>query len=103
MLTHPVNVGRQGEHPTEKPVPLMMELVELYSNAGQTISDPFMGSGTCGVACARMGRGFVGIEQNERWFDLACRRIEEAQRQADLFITTPEPVLKQADIFEASA
>lgn len=78
VFTHCVNQDRQGEHPTEKPVPLMVELVELYSDAGQTICDPFMGSGSTGVACVRTGRRFVGIEMNPRWFDLSCRRIEAA-------------------------
>jgi site-specific DNA-methyltransferase (adenine-specific) len=49
------------------------------------VCDPFMGSGTTGVACARLGRRFIGIEIEPKYFDIACRRIEEAQRQADLF------------------
>lgn len=91
VYTHCVNTGRQGEHPTEKPVPLMMEMVADFTQAEQLVCDPFMGSGTTGVACARMGRRFVGIEQNERWFELSCRRIEEAYRQPRLFA---EPVAK---------
>lgn len=70
-------------HPNEKPVSLMHHLV---SKAPGTILDPFMGSGTTGVACARLGRRFIGIEIEQRYFDIACRRIEQAQRQADLFI-----------------
>lgn len=85
VYTHCVNTGRQGEHPTEKPVPLMMDLVQDFTQPGQSICDPFMGSGTTGVACVALGRAFIGIEQNERWFDLACRRIEEAYRQPRLF------------------
>lgn len=91
IYTHCVNQGRQGEHPTEKPVPLMMEIVADFTRPGETVCDPFMGSGTTGVACAKSGRSFVGIEQNERWFDLSCRRIEEAYRQPRLF---SEPVAK---------
>jgi site-specific DNA-methyltransferase (adenine-specific) len=91
IYTHCVNQGRQGEHPTEKPVPLMMEIVADFTRPGETICDPFMGSGTTGVACAKSGRSFVGIEQNERWFDLSCRRIEEAYRQPRLF---SEPIAK---------
>jgi len=91
VYTHCVNQGRQGEHPTEKPVPLMMEIVADFTRPGETVCDPFMGSGTTGVACAKSGRGFVGIEQNERWFDLSCRRIEDAYRQPRLFA---EPVAK---------
>ena len=59
-----------------------------------TILDPFMGSGTTGVACARLGRKFIGIEIEPRYFDIACRRIEEASKQADLFID-PAPQPKQ--------
>lgn len=91
VYTHCVNQGRQGEHPTEKPVPLMMEIVADFTRPGETVCDPFMGSGTTGVACAKSGRAFVGIEQNERWFDLSCRRIEEAYRQPKLFA---EPIAK---------
>lgn len=86
VFTHPVNVGRHGGHPTEKPVPLMMDLVSLYTDPGAVVLDPFMGSGTTGVACAKLGRRFIGIEQNPEFFELACRRIEQAYRQADLFV-----------------
>jgi len=72
------------QHMTQKPLALMRELVGLFSNVGDLVLDPFMGSGTTGVACAIHGRGFIGIEREERHFDTACRRIEEAQRQAPL-------------------
>ena len=55
----------------------------------KSILDPFMGSGTTGVACARLGRRFIGIEIEERYFDIACRRIEAAQAQKDLFVHAP--------------
>lgn len=99
---YPVNTGRQGEHPTEKPLPLMMELVALYTDPGQTILDPFMGSGTTGVACIRQGRAFIGIEQKERWFELACHRIQQAHDQADMFIPRA-PKRIEPDMFEANA
>lgn len=85
VYTHCVNTNRQGEHPTEKPVPLMMELVADFTQAGETVCDPFLGSGTTGVACTLLGRKFIGIEQNPQWFDLACRRIEAAYKQPRLF------------------
>lgn len=56
VFEHCVNVGRHGEHPTEKPVPLMLDLVSLYTQPSETVLDPFMGSGTTGVACAKLGR-----------------------------------------------
>lgn len=99
MFTHLTNSAeRTGEHPTEKPVPLMRELVGLFSNEGQTICDPFMGSGTTGVAAIRMGRKFIGIELNETYFDLACRRAEAALKQADLFVAVPKLVKQEAFI-----
>jgi DNA modification methylase len=75
-----------GDHETQKPVPLMEHYIGNSSEAGQTILDPFMGSGTTGVAAVQMGRKFIGIERDERYFDIACKRIEDAQRQGDMFI-----------------
>ena len=85
--------GEAHEHPTQKPLTLMKELVGLYTNPGDTVMDPMMGSGTTGVACAMMGRKFIGIEQQEKWYDVACKRIKEAQKQADLFV--PQTTAKQ--------
>lgn len=69
-----------------KPTRLMELVVSDYSRPGEVVCDPFMGAGTTGVACHKTGRDFIGIEIDEPTFDLACRRIEQAQRQADLFI-----------------
>jgi site-specific DNA-methyltransferase (adenine-specific) len=91
IYTHCVNTGRQGEHPTEKPVPLMVEMVADFTQPADTICDPFMGSGTTGVACVRMGRQFVGIEQDPKWFDLSCRRISDELRRPRLAL---EPIAK---------
>lgn len=77
--------GRANEHPTQKPIRLMSELVSLFSSEGQVVCDPFMGSGTTGVACLGLGRRFVGIELNRKYFDLACERLEAAQSQGRLF------------------
>jgi len=73
---------RERFHPTEKPVGLM--LILLDKTPGGTILDPFMGSGTTGVACANLGRSFIGIERESRYFEIACRRIEDSQRQMRL-------------------
>jgi len=70
-------------HPTEKPVGLMEML--LVKTPGEWICDPFMGSGTTGVACMNLGRSFIGIEREPKYFDIACRRIEDAQRQGRMF------------------
>jgi DNA modification methylase len=71
------------EHPTQKPVPLMEWCIGQAGDP-QSILDPFMGSGTTGVACANLGRAFIGIEREPKYFDIACRRIEDAQRQGRL-------------------
>lgn len=73
------------EHPTQKPDALMKWCLEFVPNA-QTILDPFMGSGTTGVAAVQMGRDFIGIEREPKYFDIACKRIDDAQRQKDLFV-----------------
>lgn len=77
--------GEERDHPTQKPAELMAWCLNFLPDA-QTVLDPFMGSGTTGVAAVQMGRKFIGIEREERYFEIACRRIEEAQRQGDLFI-----------------
>lgn len=78
------------EHPTQKPVALMKWCIEQCKSNPQTILDPFMGSGTTGVAAVQMGRKFIGIEREPKYFDIACRRIEDAQKQVDMF-TACEP------------
>ena len=83
--------GWDREHPTEKPIALMRWCVEKAGKAW-SILDPFMGSGTTGVAAVQMGRAFVGIEQDAKYFDIACRRIEQAYAQRPLF--EPEPQRK---------
>lgn len=84
---HTANVR---EHPTQKPVALM-EWCLGYVPTARTILDPFLGSGTTGVACALQGRAFIGVEIDPAYFDIACRRIEEAYKQPRLFA---EPVAK---------
>ena len=79
----PVGVHSHG-HPTEKPLGLM-EWTLAQAGIPQTILDPFMGSGTTGVACANLGRDFIGIEISEKYFDIACERITAAQAQLRLF------------------
>ncbi len=87
VYTHCVNgPERNGVHPTEKPRKLMAEIIADFTNEGQTILDPFMGSGTTGVAAVQMGRDFIGIEREPKYFDIAAKRIEDAQRQGDFLI-----------------
>lgn len=75
----------QRVHRTQKPLALMKWCLGFLP-AAQTILDPYCGSGTTGVAAVQMGRDFVGIEREPKYFDIACHRIEQAQRQGDLFI-----------------
>lgn len=82
--TDVIKAPRTGNenHPTEKPVQLMKAVIEWTRG---TVFDPFMGSGSTGVAAVQMGRNFIGCELHEPYFEIACRRIEDAQRQGNLF------------------
>ena len=82
-------------HPTQKPQGVMEWCIEHLPDTAQTVLDPFMGSGTTGVACAKLGRKFIGIELNEKYFDIACERIQKAYDQPDLFIQQPSEKPKQ--------
>lgn len=89
------------EHPTQKPLSLMMWCVSKVPDVGAVL-DPYMGSGTTGVACANLGRTFIGIEREPAYFDIACRRIEEAYRQPRLF-DEPPPKPVQGSMFDGEA
>ena len=92
--------GQPGkvDHPTQKPLELMKWNIDKLTAPGELVLDPFMGSGTTGCAAIMRGRDFIGIEREERYFEIACRRIEEAQRQTDLFIEAPKPKPVQLDL-----
>lgn len=81
-----VGVDGGKQHPTMKPIQLMKWCLGFAPDA-VTILDPFMGSGTTGIAAVQTGRSFIGIEINPDYFATACRRIEDAQRQGDMFLT----------------
>lgn len=87
MFSKSVNSIDDRAHPTQKPLELMLWCIEQAGNP-QTILDPFMGSGTTGVAAIQLGRTFTGIEREPKYFDIACKRIEQAYAQGQLF----EPV-----------
>jgi len=74
-----------NEHPCAKPIGAMLWMVNKGSLPLQTVIDPFMGSGTTGVACAQLSRFFIGIERELKYFDIACKRIEQAYKQGKLF------------------
>lgn len=100
-------VGRvEFGHPTQKPLDLMkwtIQQVDFFGLA-KTVFDPFMGSGTTGVAAVQMGRKFIGIEREPKYFEIAVRRIEQAQKQSDMFThevrDAYEVTQQQADLLE---
>lgn len=95
IYTHCVNTNRHGGHPTEKPVPLMKEIIRDFTNNDEIICDPFMGSGTTGVASVSLNRKFVGIEREEKYFDIACSRIINELSMPRLFNELPPLKPKQ--------
>jgi len=94
-------VREERFHPTQKPLAIMVWAVERTGEA-RTILDPFMGSGTTGVACAKLDRAFIGIERESSYFDIACRRIDEAYKQPRLF-TEPPPKAEQLTMLDGAA
>ena len=89
----------QSDHPCERPV-LLYEWCLAYMPKSETVCDPFMGSGSSAVACTSAGRQFTGIELNREYFAAACRRIENAQRQSQLFVpeSVTAPIMKQESL-----
>ena len=92
-------LGDGKVHYTQKPVELMRFCITELPKATATILDPFMGSGTTLVACAKLGRKGIGIEIDPGYFDIACRRVEEAYRQPDFFVEPPKPA-EQLDMLK---
>ena len=83
------------EHPTQKPIAVMRWCLGLLDTTGPVL-DPFMGSGTTGVAAVQMGRDFIGIEREPKYFDIACRRIQAALDAPDMFVEAPKPAKQEA-------
>jgi site-specific DNA-methyltransferase (adenine-specific) len=88
-------VGGIRYHPTQKPIELMKWCIEFFP-AAQTVLDPFMGAGATGIAAVKLGRKFIGIEIEPKYFDIACRRITDALSRPDLFIEQPKPAKQEA-------
>lgn len=88
--------GEVRAHPTQKPIAVMEWCLRQATAGSDVVLDPFMGSGTTGVACAKLGRKFIGIEIEPKYFDIACRRIDAAYKQPDMFIARPEPPKQEA-------
>jgi site-specific DNA-methyltransferase (adenine-specific)/modification methylase len=82
---YPVVAGKERtDHPTQKPIKIITEWILDTTREGDTVLDPFMGSGTTGVACVQTGRNFIGCEIDEEYFEVARKRIAEAQQQPSL-------------------
>ena len=95
LVTNHFNLIDKFDHPCPKPESVWRKFVARFSRVGETILDPFMGSGTTGVACAKLGRRFIGIEIEPKYFDIACRRIEQAYAQPDLFVAPPKKATQE--------
>ena len=88
---------REKKHPTQKPVEVMAWCISRLPGQPKVVCDPFMGSGTTGVACVKRGGvSFIGVEKHEPYFDIACRRIEAAYKQPDMFVERPPPPKQEA-------
>ena len=85
-----------NNHPCPYPESIIRPLIESSCPSDGSVLDPFMGSGTTGAACAKLGRKFIGIEIEPKYFDIACKRIEEAYKQPDFFIEKPKPAKQEA-------
>lgn len=96
---HGIRANEKVDHPTQKWLPLIQHIVKSTVRPEGTCLDPFMGSGTTLVACAKMGRKGIGIELELKYFDIACRRVEEAYKQPDMFIEPPVKP-KQEDLLK---
>ena len=98
IVYRPMNMDGGKMHPTQKPVAVMKWCLSHIPDEA-TILDPFMGSGTTLVACQKLGRHGIGIEIDPEYFEIACRRVEEAARQPDLFIEpAPKPQQEAMDL-----
>ncbi len=84
------------EHPVAYPEAIPYRCIRATTDLNDLVFDPYMGSGTTGIAAVRLGRRFVGSEIEPKYFDLACRRIEATTKQTDLFIERPKPAKQEA-------
>lgn len=95
IVFRPMNMDGGKLHPTQKPIEVMKWCLNQVPPPASLILDPFMGSGTTGVAAVKLGRKFIGIEIEPKYFDIACKRISEALKQPDMFIEKPAPAKQE--------
>lgn len=98
--TNWVTVKEAVGHPTQKPISLMRLIIEKYTKPGDTVFDPYMGSGTTGVACVQSNRNFIGIEIDQHYFSIAENRIATAKLEPSLFDSQPQPEDNQLSLTE---
>ena len=94
IVFRPMNMDGGKLHPTQKPIEVMKWCLSFLPSE-KTIFDPFMGSGTTGVACAKMGKSFIGVEIDKEYFDIACQRIEDAYKAPDMFVQQPQKTIQE--------
>lgn len=87
---------KDDAHPTVKPLALIAKYIKICTKPGQTVLDPFMGSGTTGIAAVKSGRKFTGIEIDPGYFEIACERIRKAYAQPDMFVPAPSKAVQEA-------
>lgn len=94
---------KKGIHPAEKPLELIRKFIQVGSPEGATVLDCFMGSGTTGVACKELNRNFIGIELDDKYYDLCCKRLEYKESNIELISKTDEKMeskeIKQLELF----
>jgi DNA modification methylase len=95
IVYRPMNMDGGKEHPTQKPIEVMRWCIGFLPGDAECVLDPYMGSGTTGHAAIKLGKTFIGIEREPSYFDIACRRIEAAYKQPDLFIEKPKPATQE--------
>jgi len=101
QLLAPFGANRpRVDHPCPRPLEQCQYVVCAMSADNEIVADPFMGSGTTGVACATSGRKFIGIECEPKYFDIACKRIEDAYKQPDLFVEPAKPPAEQLALLD---
>ena len=99
VIATPENIEKG--HPCPRPVDQMGHVILQWCRPDSAVLDPFMGSGTTGVAAVTYGRRFVGIEKESKYFDIACKRMEKAMKQADLFARREDPsLMRTGNLFE---
>ena len=85
----------KDQHPTEKPWELAAHFIRLHTEPNDTVFDPFMGQGSTGYAAVRLGRAFIGVELEEKFFNAACKKVSSATKQPDFFIERPKPAKQE--------